>query len=251
MTTEAEVSPGAETEIIAPEQQLETTPEAAPETDPSEQQPEVKDPVKELETRLKTERANFDRRISRKHAEFAREKARADQFEQQLARHQTDPAETPAVDVEALAAQKAEQITAQRELSRRVQDVLSKGSALPEFSAHCSTAIEELGLLDGKGQPTAMLSVFLEADTPHEVLDHIGKNPEVAAQFDGLTPTQAARRLVKLEAELAAAKAPKVSAAPKPLKPVGGSAGGEPDPSAMTDKQFAEWRRQQIAARRA
>lgn len=253
MTTESEVPTGAGTEIVAPEPQQENPEVAAPESAEEQQPQEDADPLKAAEKRLEKERQNFQRRIDRKHAQAveAAERARVLEARLQQYEQQRQPETPPQADVEAIAAKKAEEIASHRELSRRVQDVLSKGSALPEFQAHCNTAIEELGLLDAKGQPTPLLSVFLEADAPHEVFDHIGKNPEVAAQFDGLTPTQAARRLAKLEAEIAQAKAPKTSAAPKPLKPVTGNSSSDPDPSQMTDKQFAEWRRKQIEARYA
>jgi hypothetical protein len=247
MTTEAEVSPGVETEIHTP---------VAAET------PEITAPETQVETQAEPESEEdkgdkaikaMQKRIDRRTRDLYAERAQREQLEREVAalRQPKDPAETTEVDVEALATKKAAEIAEQRDISQRVQSMLANGKALEGFEGAVSTAVEDLGLLDSKGKPTALLKVFLEADAPHEVLYHLGRNPDVAGEFDGLTPTQAARRLAKLEVELEKAKAPKVSAAPKPLKPVNGGSTSEPDPSAMTDKQFAAWRKQQIAARRA
>lgn len=247
MTTETNVAPGEATEINTPvEAEIPET--TAPETDPPEQPQET-----EAEKEAKAIKA-LQRRIDKRTRDLYAERAQREQLEREVAalRQPADPAETPTVDVDALAERKAAQLVEQQRLQNKVQDTLAKGRKLEGFDAACNAAIEELGLLGSKGQPTPLLAVFLEADAPHEVLYHIGKNPEVADEFSGLTPTQAARRLAKLETELAAAKAPKVSAAPKPISPVpGNSAGSDPDPSQMTDAQFAAWRKKQIAARRA
>lgn len=246
MTEETNVAPGEATEITSPVE-AETPEITAPETEKTEQPAET-----EAEKEAKAIKA-LQRRIDKRTRDLYAERAQRERLEQEVAalRQPKDPAETPEVDVEALAAQKAEQIAEQRELARKVNDTLSKGKALEGFDAACNAAIEELGLLNPKGQPTPLLKVFLEADAPHEVLYHIGRNPDVASEFEGLTPTQAARRIVKLEAEIAKAKAPQVSTAPKPLSPITPTAKTEGYSPGMSDKEFAEMRRRQIAARRA
>jgi flagellar motility protein MotE (MotC chaperone) len=247
MTTDIDTASGAAVEVPAPEvpeqEHVEALTPETPETEPVET---------EAEKEAKAIKA-LQRRIDKRTRDLYAERAQREQAERELAalRQTAKPAETPeSVDVEALAERKARELVEQQTLQRKVSDTLAKGKALEGFDSACNTAIEELGLLNSKGQPTALLAVFLEADAPHEVLYHIGKNPEVADEFSGLTPTQAARRLAKLETELAAAKTPKPSAAPKPLTPVRATASTEELSDDLPMDEWVRRRESQLKARR-
>lgn len=250
MTTESNVSSGAETEITAPV-------EADIDPSPATEQPEEAGADKATESpedRAAKALEAKQRRIDRLTRDRYAERARAEQAERELEalrQRVNQPEEKPEVDVQAEAKRMADEMLSQRELKAKVNDVLSKGRSIEGFEAAAGLAVEELGLVDGRGNPTPSLFALLDTDSPAELLHHIGSNPDLAESLSGLSPTRLAVRLAKLEEELKAAKAPKTSAAPKPIKPVGGPAvsSDEYSPS-MTNAQFDAWRARQIAARR-
>jgi hypothetical protein len=97
----------------------------------------------------------------------------------------------------------------------------------------------QLHLLDTKA-PAALLEYL--ADPDHE---------SEARAIARMNPFKAGAAMTELAIRLSAVKAPQPSSAAPALEPVKGRGGSvEKDPSTMTDKQFAEWRRSQIAQRR-
>jgi hypothetical protein len=249
MTTENNVAAGEATEINTPVQA--ETPEI---TAPEAQVEETQTPAETEEEREAKAVKALQRRIDKRTRDLYAERAEKDQLRRELEalRQTAKPAETQDEgDVETRAKQRAAEIVREQQLSQRVADVLSKGKSIEGFESAASTAIEELGLVDSRGRPTERLHVLFEMDNAADLLAHIGANPDVADELSGLSPTRLAVRLARLEDELKAAKAPKTSAAPKPIKPVGGPPpSGEDYSPAMTDAQFEALRRRQIAARR-
>lgn len=94
-----------------------------------------------------------------------------------------------------------------------------------------------------------MAEAIAESDVGVELAYHLGKNRTEAARIAALGPVAAARELGKLEAKLTAAPPIRSTSAPAPITPVKGAAKTEKDPSDMSSKEFAEWRRKQISAR--
>lgn len=91
---------------------------------------------------------------------------------------------------------------------------------------------------------------ILESDIRADIVYHLAKNSDVAERISKLSPYAQAKEIGKLEDKLLAKPQAQASNAPTPITPVGGAkATTEPDPAKMTDKQFAEWRKRQIAAR--
>ncbi len=80
-----------------------------------------------------------------------------------------------------------------------------------------------------------------------DVLYHLGQNPEEALRISRLPDIDQVWEIQNLEAKLTAP--PKPTNAPPPIVPSGTKTTVEKDPSKMTDKEFAEWRRRQIASR--
>lgn len=95
----------------------------------------------------------------------------------------------------------------------------------------------------------AMAEVLAESEVGADLAYYLGKNPKEAARIARLPAISAARELGKLEAKLPTLAAPAVSKAPPPVTPTKGAAGGEKDPSQMTDAEFNAWRQKQIKAR--
>lgn len=79
---------------------------------------------------------------------------------------------------------------------------------------------------------------------------HLAKNIDEAEKIASLPPILAARELALLESRLDLPKPKTISNAPDPVKPAGTKSTIGKDPSQMTEKEFADWRKKQIAARR-
>lgn len=218
MNTETQVSPDAETQNPAPET-AETPEVAAPET-------QVEAPAAELteaERHQKSIQA-MERRLNRKHAQAAAAAERAQMLEQRLAQYESrqqpsEETQAPVVD-EKVIVEKAREIARITRVAEQSNTVYATGKKeFPDFDDALQTVIAEAGpLIDRSGLPTALGQVVLESDTPHAVLHYLGNNPDLAAELADLTPTQMARRMARIEADLTAK--PKTSAAPTPLKPV-------------------------------
>jgi hypothetical protein len=96
--------------------------------------------------------------------------------------------------------------------------------------------------------------LVMAMDEGPRIAYYLGKNPEVAARINGLSGQLAAVELGRLDQKLAIereqAKAKPVSKAPPPPPKIDAT---EPavskDPSQMSDKEFAKWRKNQIAQR--
>jgi hypothetical protein len=99
-----------------------------------------------------------------------------------------------------------------------------------------------------------MASVIMAQENGPELAYYLGKHPDVASKLSTLSPQASGFELgliqAKLATEKAKAAAPKVTKAPPPPPKIkSGDAGLSRDPADMSDKQFAAWRRKQIAAR--
>jgi hypothetical protein len=81
---------------------------------------------------------------------------------------------------------------------------------------------------------------------------YLAEHREVATQIAALPPMAAAREMGRIEAKLSApTPAPVVSKAPAPPPKIEAvNPEVAQDPSTMSDKEFATWRRRQIAQRR-
>lgn len=215
MNTETQVSPDAETQNPAPVIANETPEVATPEAVETAQTPseDAEDGDKSLK--------RMQRRIDRRTADLYRERAERERLTQELEslRAQNNPQEPAQLD-ERTIEQKAIQIARRAQVADKSNAVYSQGKEkFPDFDESLTTVIAEAGpLIDRTGFPTALGSAVLESDKPEALIDYLGKNPEVAETLAGLSPTQLARRLVRIEDQMNAK--PKISAAPTPLKPV-------------------------------
>ena len=91
---------------------------------------------------------------------------------------------------------------------------------------------------------------IFEMDKGPEVAYHLGANLDVAEKIFSLKPVQRARELTKLEYSLKALQPKKISSAPDPIAPIGGTdKSGNKSPSEMTDKEWFNWRNNQLNSR--
>ena len=252
MNTETIVSPVEETqnqstELTQPEV---VTPEPDAEQSTEQQAPTEEDRIAKLQRTL-------ERRAGRLTAAKYQAEARATQAEERAAAlaaelsqykqpQDTTPQQAP-VDPIAL----ANAIATVREVTAKANAVAKDGDRFPDFKQALTALAEEAGpLFTPQGFYTPLGEAILTADEPAKLLHWIGTRPEVASDLADLSPIQLGRRLDRIEAEMKAASSPKTSNAPKPLTPVKGAGGDSNEPSQMTDKEFAAWRKRQIAQRR-
>lgn len=96
-----------------------------------------------------------------------------------------------------------------------------------------------------------MQEAILESEMGPDIAYYLGNNPEEAARISRLSPAAQNRELGKLEAKLSLPyPKPKTTTAPPPIEASGSKAKAQKRPEEMSDKEFADWRRRQIAQRR-
>ena len=106
--------------------------------------------------------------------------------------------------------------------------------------------------------PNGMGEAISESEFGPDILDYFVENQKDFERIAALSPSAAIREVGKLEARLEGAAKPtaaevkKPSAAPAPLKPVGGTAVlGDGEPSHENPDAWRKWRDKQVAARRS
>jgi hypothetical protein len=154
-------------------------------------------------------------------------------------------------EVETRAEARAREIAEIKQIEKHCNEVFDEGlKENKEFAKAFRSLAEEIGApFDKKGRPTPTMSAILDADKPHKLIQHLADNPDIAAELADLSPTKQIRRIVQIEKEMGEEAKPKQSSAPKPATPVSAAASGSKDPATMTDKEFAEWRKNDIKKR--
>lgn len=244
---ETQVVTEAPTQNPAPEAAQQTPEVAEPETE-AQEQPEGEQQDDPADKAIKA----MQRRISRLTANKYQAQAEADQLRREVEalRARTQEAqEQPQQQVDPVAL--ATEIAAIKEATIRSNQVAEQGAkkfGKEEFSKAIATVIEEAGPLVKPiqpgaqiGKPTPLGEAILDSDDPAAVLHYLGSNPDVAAELQGLSPLQVARRIAKIETQIEEQRKPKVSNAPKPVTPVKATSGSDNDLS--PDLPLSEWMR--------
>lgn len=107
--------------------------------------------------------------------------------------------------------------------------------------------------------PSGMGDAIAESEFGPDILNHFADNPKDFERIAALSSSAAIREIGRLEARLEGAAKPapvaevkKSSAAPAPLKPVGGTAVlGDGEPSHDNPDAWRRWRDRQVAAKRS
>jgi len=95
-----------------------------------------------------------------------------------------------------------------------------------------------------------MRDAILESEMGPDLAYYLGNNPDEAIRISGLSPAAQNRELGKLEVKLSHPPKPQPTKAPAPIEPSGSKAKAQKSPADMSDHEFAEWRKRQIAQRR-
>jgi hypothetical protein len=116
-----------------------------------------------------------------------------------------------------------------------------------KFVQNLKALQEEVGpLLDGRNLPSPLLESILDCDKPTKVVAYLVKNPEVAAELEGLNPKQLTKHLTKLEMQLQTA--PRTSNNPDPIKPIGQKGKGvAKGPEDMSMEEYVAYRKKEGA----
>ena len=236
------------------------SPEAKPDDEPVE--PSVEEKLKALQRRY--ERA--EKKIQKLYAQREEARTKARLFESQpLTQREDDDTNAPAAaDSDTLSVSRADLQKLIQAEAKRLAPVLSQQEALTETRSRSALALrQELGderflqltedLADIFPQHDAQFAV-LEVESPRAVLEYL-TDPEHEAEARGIARLPSVAQgiaLAKLAVKLAKPKPkPEASNAPTPVerqRDAGGRFAQGYSPN-MSDKEFAEWRKQQIGAR--
>lgn len=247
MSTEANETVELATTQTTPEQTQPAPEVVTPET---EQKPaEEAKPESEEDQRDKTLR-RMERRISQKHAQAAAAEARAQMLEQRLAQYESresgQPEQQPTADPYEL----AKEIAAVERITEKANNIANDALKRygDDFKTSLATVAEEAGqLFDQRGKPTAIGEAILDAEDPAALLHHLGQNPDLAAELNGLSPAALGRRIGRIEAQMSAKPAPKpVSKAPEPARPISATRASV-NPADMSQAEYEAYRRAQGA----
>ena len=223
---------------------------AAPEVEAKQEPADTESPK---EDDAEKARRAMQRRIDKRTADLYRERAEKEQLAQRLAEIESRLSGKPEqqsepVDPIAL----AREIATVEKITEKSNSVAKEGEKRfgAEFGQAVAAVTEEAGaLFDRKGLPTAIGEAILDAEDPAALLHHLGKNPDLAADLQGLSPARLGRRIAQIEAQMSAKPAPKpVSGAPAPVKPIGATSGGQPNPANMTMAEYKAFRKAQGAS---
>ena len=238
------VSPDAETQNPAPE--AESPDVATPEVEAEAAEPQVSEEAKALQ--------RMQRRIDKRTADVYRERAQTEQLRARLAELEAKsgtPEKTQQGETDPVAL--AREISRIERFTEKSNSLVAEGAkkhtdymdALKDLSAEVGSFVER------NGAPSPFMDVVLEvSDKPAELLYHLGKNPDIAADLADLSPVKLAKRLARIESELTDKATPKTSNAPKPLEPVKGKASDSELGSGLSDAEWFKRREAQLKAQR-
>ena len=266
----AEVTP----EQVTPEVTVETpvaaeaTPEpvstAEPVETPVEAPPSEKMlPQSEVNKLIAREKAQAERRA----AKVARAEAERDFYRKQLEQqHQPkpqgepnpedfqDPKQYVAAVVKHQLAQEleAQRQSQQQETQKQSQDryMSDRAEKVRERLAAVADEYPDIEEVVSGNVPFTypMIDCIADSDIGGKIAHYLGTNVKEAARIANLPPVGQVRELLSLESRLKAP--PATTKMPAPIVPNPGKTTVQKDPKDMSDKEFAEWRRRQIAQRR-
>lgn len=255
-------------EVTPTEVVVQAVPEAQPET--PEVAPEEK-PAKTF-TQADLDR-QIERRIARERAKHERETAELRQIALQRERQQEPQRQAPqgepkledfdnfdtyiAAKAEFIADKKINQTLTEREQRQaeeraqtaRLRTVDSWNKRIATAEAEMPDFRDVIGNADVP-MSAPMQQAIMESDAGPKLAYYLATHPDEAADIAEMSPVATVRALTRIEDKLLAQPVARKSNVPPPVEPVGVKAKADKDPSSMTDKEFAEWRKRQIAQRR-
>ena len=201
-------------------------------------------------------------RLAQRTAQFRETEARLAQVEAELAAAKAGtPVDTATFEakVASAAEARARELAAAQAFQAECNKVADAGrAAFPDFAERIGQLVEVAGVKDGGAQAQATYANFLNAametgEAPR-LLHELGGDPNEAARIMALSPVKMAMELGRRAAK---APAPPVSAAPKPITPIGSRGGqheavsaADPRADALSTREWMERRDAEVKARR-
>lgn len=227
MSEEVTASPAEETGAPVEPITTESTPVETEE--PAQNSPEPDKIQKRIDqlTREKYE--------SKRAAEAAAQEAAY--YRQMIDQAQRNPnAPVDANQLQAYVHQEAQRMQQEAEFNRACNKVYDDGAKnIPGFDA----SLQNLQVV---GLNKDILDVIVDSDEAAKIIHYLGNDLDEAARIVSLPPVRMAREITKLEAKLAD-QSKKISNAPDPIKPIGGSSKNTKSPGQMSDEEYAKWRK--------
>ena len=149
--------------------------------------------------------------------------------------------------VEALAAQKAEQLLAQREQRRQQSELLESYHDKEEKAREKYDDFEQVAYNPNLPITDVMAQTIQASDIGPEVAYHLGANPKEAERIARLSPILQAKEIGKLEEKLSSnPPVKKTSNAPSPISPLTARSTGTPaydttDPRSIKTMSTSDW----------
>ena len=242
-----DVDTGAATELAPVVESPEpTTPEVEAE---AESPPPEGEPEDEGAKALK----RMQRRIDKRTADVYRTRAENEQLKARLteleAKSKLEDPPQEQKDPKVL----AREIARVERFAERAESIVSEGTkAHPDYMVALKELSREVGdFVKPNGAPSDFMEVLLEVvDKPSAVLYHLGKNPDLAEELADLSPLKLAKRLDRIERELADKSTPKPGSAPKPIPPVKSQASDTGLHSALSTEEWMKRREKEIREKR-
>ena len=230
----------------APEQAPTAEPVAVETTAPENEQPTEQQSKTFTQEELD---AIVGKRLAREQRKWEREQARR-------AQTAPTPAELPPVEnfdsvdayADALAARKAEELLAQREVERQKMDLLDAYHDREEEARSKYDDFEQVAYNPKLPISNAMAETIQASDVGPDIAYYLGSNPKEAARIASLnSPILQAKEIGKIEAKIASEPVlRKTTSAPPPIAPISGRGSGAPsydttDPRSIKNMSTSEW----------
>ena len=149
--------------------------------------------------------------------------------------------------VDALAAQKADQLLRQREEQRHQSEILESYHDKEEKAREKYDDFEQVAYNPNLPITNVMAETIQASEIGPDMAYHLGANPKEAERISKLSPLLQAKEIGKLEAKLAAnPPVNKTSTAPTPISPVTARSTGSPsydttDPRSIKSMSTSDW----------
>lgn len=235
--------------LTAPEATQTAAEIVTPQVDAAEQTTDEATPEQSAQDDADKAKRSMQRRIDKRTADLYRERAQNEQLTQRLAALEARASGEPEQQAERIdPVALAREIAAVERITEKSNGIAKDGEKRfgGEFGPALVAVQEEAGaLFQPSGKPTALGDAILDSDDPAALLHHLGKNPDLAADLQGLSAAQLGRRIGQIEARMTTpAPIKPVIRAPSPARPVAGSSSAG---KSLSDMTMAEYKAARIA----
>lgn len=183
--------------------------------------------------------AVITKRLSREQRKWERDQAaHAAPAPTETSKISIDQFETPEAYAEALAVQRI----AERDKQVLQSQVIEQYQDREEEARTKYDDFEQVAYNPAIRITDAMAQTIQASETGPDVAYYLGKNPKESERISKMPPLLQAREIGKIEARLTMQPPKKTSAAPAPIKPIGGKQGGTKSPADMSDDEYRRWR---------